>query len=301
MVFRRLSCSILIAVASWTAAGSLLEAASAVGMVLQAKGKAELVRAGAKQPLRIADSLEPGDRISALEGQVVFLFCPTSETLTMPQGSTVALTNDSVAVVSGPGLQKRNARRCSIPEVALGSESLERVGGLRARGYPPIPIFLGGPVSTTHPVFQWAQLEGNPGYELIVKNDLGAQVWKKELSGVDQLAYPDSAPALAAGHYAWELTARSGGRVVGQQSARFEVKPDPELSADTPQDTPSRIMAATALENAGYYAQAASLYRDLRKENPNDPRLTRRLAWLYWKAGLIAAANAERKRIDEGR
>ncbi len=300
MLFSKLPFLLSLTLAGSTLSGAALGSNSAVGMVLQAKGKAELTRGGSAQPLRIADSLEAGDRITASEGQVVFLFCPTSETLTMSEGSTVALTADSVAVVSGSGLQKQRARRCSIPEVALGAESLERVGGLRARGYPPIPIFVGGPLSTARPLFQWAPLEGDPEYQLTVKNDLGAEVWKTTVKGGHEVAYPESAPPLAPGHYAWELMARVDGRVAGQQTARFEIKPSRESFEPAGDDAGSRLVAAAALENAGYYSQAAALFRQLRDDYPDDERFTRRLAWLYWNSGLITAANAERKRLDQG-
>ncbi len=280
-------------------ATSLAAGADPVGMVLQAKGSAMLVRDGAGQQLRLADTLLVGDEIAAGDGSVVFLFCPASQTWTMAAGARVRLGAESVQSLEGPAPENRSVRRCAIPQVALGGESLERVGGLRARGYPPVILYLGGAVSTSRPVFEWENLENASEYEVVLKNDLGAEVWKTAVSSTP-LAYPESAPELKPGFYAWEVTARADGQTVGQQLARFQVKPSEELKAEDA--GAPELLRATALENAGYYAEAASLYRSLREENPSDEqRLTRRLAWLYWNSGLISAANQERARLGEDR
>ena len=46
-------------------------------------------------------------------------------------------------------------------------------------------------------------------------------------------------------------------------------------------------------ENAGYLAEAAAVYRELRTEVPEDGRFGSQLIWLYWNAGLIMASNEE--------
>ena len=56
-------------------------------------------------------------------------------------------------------------------------------------------------------------------------------------------------------------------------------------------------MRAAVFENAGYYAEAAALYAEVRGEGL-DPRIGQRLAWLYWNSGLIAAANVELDRLQ---
>jgi hypothetical protein len=57
-------------------------------------------------------------------------------------------------------------------------------------------------------------------------------------------------------------------------------------------------MRAVDLENKGYYAETARLYRGLRGDS-EDLRLTRRLAWLYWNAGLLVAFSREQERLNE--
>ena len=61
------------------------------------------------------------------------------------------------------------------------------------------------------------------------------------------------------------------------------------------------LMQASALENAGYYSDAAVVYRQLRAANPDDMRFTKHLAWLYARAGLSAAFDAETKKIENGK
>ena len=48
-----------------------------------------------------------------------------------------------------------------------------------------------------------------------------------------------------------------------------------------------QLLWATMLENGGYYAESADYLRELREAHPEDIRLTRHLAYLYWNAGLI--------------
>lgn len=275
-------------------------ASGPVGLALQASGEPQLRRGGQDKPLRIGESLLPGDVLTAKGGDVVFLFCPTTETLTLRSGGIVQLMSDSVDVVQGPELGRGQVRKCALPQVALGSESLERVGALRARGLPPIAVYLGGLVSTPRPIFEWEPLEGNPEYAVVLKNSMGAVVWEGT-SDKARLAYPESEPELESGSYLWQVTAKEDGEEVGQQSARFQIKPDPELpdTATEAEDDAGRMLLAAALENAGYYAEAARQYRLLRESHPEDERFTSRLAWLYWNAGLITAAGQERKKLQE--
>jgi hypothetical protein len=106
---------------------------------------------------------------------------------------------------------------------------------------------------------------------------------------------PETAAELRPGSYVWELTALDGTNPspVGQQMATFEVKPNAELSAMRSEAGVSQLEMAVAFENAGYFAEAATIYRTLRTQSGNDPRFARNLLWLYWEAGLFEASNKE--------
>jgi hypothetical protein len=101
--------------------------------------------------------------------------------------------------------------------------------------------------------------------------------------------------ALADGTYDWEVVALNEGTTLARQAVSFAVKRDEIPAAGT--DPGERLARVVALENAGYFAEAAAHYRELRAAAPEDARLTRHLAWLYWQAGLISAANAEIERL----
>ena len=89
------------------------------------------------------------------------------------------------------------------------------------------------------------------------------------------------------------MTANAGVDIQAQQSANFTVMVDESL-VEAAGGGDSLIRAA-ALENAGFYAEAAALYRQFREDDSD--RISQRLAWLYWNAGLIAASNAELERL----
>ena len=271
--------------------------AASAGMILGLSGKVTLRRGTAQSDVRLAELVQTGDRIRVESGNLTLLFCPTSERLVLSAGTEIELQSNAARIISGAP-PTRAAARCALPQVALGQESLERVGGVRGRGNPPIAVFTGGPLSTSRPVFEWAAVGGSPTYQVTVKNSDDDSVWQQQTSAT-KLAYPATMPALSAGLYSWEVRAQADGKLVGEQVANFEVKPAAELSAGNAVDTAAMLIEATAFENAGYYSEAAAYFRELQKLNPADDRISRRLAWLYWNAGLLAATNEQLQKLPK--
>ena len=274
---------------------SFAQGGPAVGMVLETVGTVEIERAGSRSPAQLADLLFAGDRILAAAGEVAFLFCPTERRIGLSTGSLVELTTTEVTRVTGPE-PAISPSICVLPQVALGAESMERVGGLRGRGYPAIPLYLGGPISQSRPVFRWGEVDGVESYRLTLTTEDGLPVWEETVPSTS-IRYPETMPPLEQKNYRWEVLAERGAEVAGQQAANFTVKADPSLPAADGDDQGARLLRAAAFENAGYYAEAAALYSRVRGEGA-DARIGRRLAWLYWNAGLIAAANEELDRLQ---
>ena len=267
------------------------------GMILGLTGKATLHRGTVQSNASLAELLQTGDRIQVESGNVTLLFCPTTERLILSAGTSIELQADTVRVVGGPQ-PSREKTKCALPQVALGKESLERFGGVRGRGNPPISLLTGGPVTTVRPVFEWVPLGGSPTYQLSVRNADDDVVWQEQTSDA-KLVYPATKPALAAGLYSWEVRAQEGGKIVGEQRANFEVKPAASLSPSNAADAGAMLLEAISLENEGYFSEAAAYFRELQKTNPSDDRISRRLAWLYWNAGLIAATNEQLQKISK--
>lgn len=273
------------------------ESEEPVGMVLVASEDAFIERKGEREPAQLAALLYTGDRVVTASGKLTVLFCPTSEQLEVAGGSRVMLSDLSWKQEEGPPVIPKAAGRCVLPRVALGKESLERVGGLRPRGYAPIAIYLGGPITSANPCFEWDEVDEVEAYHLWIRNDQGRVVWEKRTSE-NRIRYPDSDPILDPGRYSWEVQARKGTEVLGQQTAWFEIRPNPELKEREFEGPADLLIQAAQLEQDGYFAEAAALFRRLRDENPDDVRLTSRLAWLYWNAGLMRASVEEQERLD---
>ncbi len=269
---------------------------SAVGMILGSTGEARLIHDSETSEPRLAQLLYAGDIITVDIGEVSFLFCPAVETVTVGAQTSVKISSN-LEVIRGSRLEQKPARRCTLPRVALGSASLERIGALRARGYPPIVVFLGGRIRVDRPTFRWQAVENARTYELLLRASSGQEIWATETMET-VLEYPTDQPALDPGGYSWILTARGEEGIVGEQRARFEVRPDPSLVLSTSNDSKERLLRAAELENGGFYSEAAEIYASLRQDSP-DERLTRHLAWLYWESGLIAAAKAEKARLAQ--
>jgi len=166
------------------------------------------------------------------------------------------------------------------------------VGALRARGFPPIVVYLGGAVSTLRPIFSWEPVDGAVEYEIRIKDPRG-RVLQVATSKTTHWQ-PDA--ELTAGSFQWELLAQSESETLAQQLARFVLKPA-DLETVPGEDQSDLFLNATLFENGGYYSEAAGYYRELRKLSPDDERLTSRLAWLYWNSGLIPASNQENERL----
>jgi hypothetical protein len=261
------------------------------GMVLALDGKVAIQRGTSQSNARLAELLRTGDRIRVETGNLTLMFCPSAERLVLRAGTTIELQATAIRVVAGPQ-PTRAAARCALPQIELGQESLEHIGGLRARGNPPGVLFIGGPLTTSRPVFEWEPVEGSLIYQLSLKNSEGDVIWQHQTS-TTKVAYPATMPELSSGSYSWEVRAQAGGQTVAEQTANFEVKPANQLQTGNPTDSAAMLLEATILENAGYYAEAAAYYRELQKANSSDERISRHLAWLYWNAGLIGASNAQ--------
>ena len=273
------------------AAVFVLQAGSSpIGMILQTQGDVVVQRGNSKAPAKLADLLYPGDQVVSTTGQATFVFCPTSERASITGGARVELSGNAMVTRAGAAPSKAPTR-CSLPKVALGAENLERVGGLRPRGDPPISLFVGGPVSTTQPVFQWGAIAGATSYQVTVSDPATKATILQQRVTTTSLAYPQTMVPLKSGSYQWEVRAEGGGKTLGTQSAMFEVKPNAELAKSAAVDPSSILANAVEFENAGYYAEAAAAYRTLQQSHSDDTRFARRLASLYWSAGLIAATN----------
>ncbi len=296
LVGLRILMPLVVSLLFWSEVAAAQDKASPIGMILQAKGDVQVLRGKEKKPGNLGDLLYPSDQVTTGSGEVMFVFCPSTERVILKGNTTVELTAQTVRVAKGTAPTRQKAPACALPHVALGAESMERVGALRARGYPPIPLYVGGAVTTARPLFHWGPIKDASLFHLTVRDETDAVIWERETTS-PSVAYPDSAPPLAEKIYQWEVRAEKDGKIVAQQVANFEVKPNPEFSRQAAGDEAARLLRATELENAGYYAEAADHFQQLREAHPDDTRLTRHLAWLYWKAGLVTAMNEELEKL----
>jgi hypothetical protein len=263
-------------------------------MFVQADGQVQIRRRDTQTTARLADFLYSGDRVIVGLGRARFLFCPSGETIAVRDDSTVEVRAKSVEVVKGVPLFRQKEDRCPILRLELGSETIERIGGLRGRG-APIPLYLGGKVSVSRPTFRWGTIAGAKTYLISLRDHAGTVLWE-EITPAASVSYPPSKPALPAASYEWEVVAQDGARTLAQQSTSFEVKPFDVLKRGS--DEPSLLFEAAELETAGYYAEAAATFRSIRTAHPEDERFTHHLAWLYWNAGLVSAADEEIKLLN---
>ncbi len=284
-------CLGLAALAMAPGAG-VLRAQDPLGMVLMVSGEARFIR-GQPAPARLGDLIGEGDVLEVTSGKATFVLCPEARRYVVSAGSTVRFSADG-AVFSGPDPVSAPAGPCSLPKVRLGTESLERVGGLRPRGKPPMEVYLGGTVSSGSPRFAWKPVEGAELYRLQITDESGRRLWETA-TAASSVVY--NAQPLPEGWYNWTLWAERGNEILAEQNTGFEVRYAGRQASPAADgngaDPGAMLLEAFRLENLGYHAEAAGIIRDLLGEHPDDARLRRRLAWLYWKAGLLPAFQAE--------
>ncbi len=269
---------------------------AAVGIVAQVGGEVFLERGKTRTAARLADLLYPDDRIVVTTGHANVLFCPSSERMTIPAGTTVKFGADRLSVLAGNPPQTVPAR-CLLPRIALGSESLERMGGLKARGGPPVPLYTGGNISSRRPEFCWGVVKDTELYRLTLRDTKSnLQIWEHTTTSTCD-RYPAAQSPLGSSEYEWEVSAEGRGTTLAKGTAVFEVKPGAEPVQSGDMGPVDSLLRAIELENHGYYSEAAAYFRAARETNPPDKRLTQHLAWLYWNSGLITAANEEFKRL----
>lgn len=266
-------------------------------MVLQATGAVTIQRESAKRPARIADLIYAGDRLETdTKGTAVVEYCPAGQKLSIGTGSAILFAASSYRAAKGAP-PSTAVLKCSLPQVALGSESLEHVGAMRGRGDPPLALYTGGTLATARPLFKWEPAAGVKQYKLTITDENDKTIWTAERPAALSELLLDASIALKPGtSYRWELVAEIDGKVAGRQSTFFEVKPNSDLAA-VPADPAARLQHVFALENAGYFAEAADIFRQIRAAQPDDARLTNHLVWLYWNAKLIEATNRELARL----
>jgi hypothetical protein len=164
------------------------------------------------------------------------------------------------------------------------------------------------------PTFVWAAGEPAEELQLTVYSE-GAVHWKHTVHGVNELTYPDDAPAMASGpSYAWKLETTDPLRYppLSSQAAFFEIMPEDERSdlettlkriADDGALPPvsRHVMRASVYFNHGLLADAVAETEAALEADPDDVSLQSILARLYSQVGRTAEAAALYDKILEDR
>ena len=288
----------LILMSCMSVIASAQTGAKPLGMVLDVQGTVTIQRGQNREPALPAELLFAGDQITtAANGKVTFSFCPPNQRYSLNADSAISVAAAEIQQTKGAPASKAAAARCTLPQVALGKRDTKHIGAMGARGYPAIPVYVGGIISTGRPRFMW----GTPvptvqEYKLTLKASGGKELWTWTGQG-SEVQLPETVAELQPGNYVWELVGNAGGNKAAEQTSPFEVKPNPDVTSAARSQGISPLEMATIYENAGYYSEAAAIYRTLRAQNGNDKRFSQTLLWLYFETGLFAASNIEYEKL----
>lgn len=163
------------------------------------------------------------------------------------------------------------------------------------------------------PTFVWESGDEGEELELTVYSE-GAVHWKRTVHGVNELTYPEDAPALAAGpSYRWKLETTDPLRYppLASQAVFFEIMPEDERSdlesmlkrIDDDGGLPPvsrHVMRASVYFNHGLLADAVAETEAALAADPGDVSLQSILARLYSQVGRTdEAADLYDKILEE--
>lgn len=166
-------------------------------------------------------------------------------------------------------------------------------------------------IQDTRPRFEW--VSADPSAELLVKlyNDEGIQ-WEQTVTGTNELALPDDAPALTRGaNYSWSVETADPLYFPPQRAtAFFEIATDDEISTlhelllgiketQSGKASPSsyHLLRASAFFETGLFDEAIRETKLAIEGDQQNPVLHSILAHLYAEVGRTAEALGEYDRL----
>lgn len=263
-----------------------LRAAESVAMITDLTGRATLRSGGAPAPAELLSYLAAGTELKLEAGAlatVTFFAKPLEVTLTGPAQATIA--KDGATMQSGPSPRIRTLG-AAVGSTArkfepIARERLALAAVVMRAGRPELKLY--GPantkVLTTTPDFAWTEISGAQ-YRLVLAEREGKVLLERDLR---QATFKPDEPLRRGAAYTWRVQAQPVKGEALQAETTFSVASAADARTLT-QGRPAagasfseRVLYAARLEALGFRHDAASAWRALRAERPEDETL-RRLA-----------------------
>lgn len=279
-------CLPFLACAASPSQGAASSSQGAALIVTDVKGSVTLTEDGKSRPALLLTYLRPGSSLRLAPNAVVVLTHtakPLEETLTGP--AEAAVTAEGIRVAKGAKAAAR-ALDGNRVEAANKFQAVQRdkvgMASVVMRSIQP-RITLEGPsntrISTVKPVLRWRSTPGMPGFRVKVSEKGGAVHFEESINGT--AADLSKAPLKYGSAYEWQVEASpsSGGSaaakgefiVLDAAGAQRIASLRPASSAPFSE----RLLFAAQLEAEGLSYEAASEWRALSQERPDDDNLRR--------------------------
>lgn len=291
--------------------------AQQAALVTDVSGPVQVTRAagGAAQAASWGMQLNVGDRVVTGAGARASLLYSANNNL-VSLGANANLTVAAAAPAGASASRTVGAPRiAAVSDLTLaraGEGEISALGGLRAGERDQLIVNL-TPRQTQirqgRPSFAWMASAEFEEYRVRLFDASGREVWAGTTTATE-LAYPESAPALAAGaQYLWKVEGEEMLDVVSSQMTPFDVLTDDEqaavtagleaigeaLSGEADDTTRDYVMGAFFADN-GLKFDAVAVFSRIAARHPDAALVHEILGNLYYDLGLKDEAVAALKR-----
>jgi hypothetical protein len=299
---------------------STAAAENRVAMLLAVKGQVRVVTEnGETRSAKVMDLLSDKERLSVpADGAATLIFLGDDHRERVNPGAQVTI---------GPGgcTPQKDVERREPLGAGVAYQDVNRLSGSGQMGVavlrdatpvPSIPLIpmYGSTVLTNRPTLAWRARRDAAVYQVRLMSGRLDKVegneqtlWTVQTNST-RLTYPQNEKPLLFGNiYSWQVSVREGDkgeRIIaeGQFSVatRAEVTETAKVRKLTAGEDPADLLlAALAYHDYGAYDEAMSLFEQLAKQLPREPRFQFALAYYYTRAGRLEEAKKAREQAGK--
>jgi len=287
-----------------------------LALITEIKGSVSVARANASEFKAVTwgTQLFEGDRVKTGSTASASILFSNNNLLTLGANSSMTISGGSTPSSASPMREVDSDLLASASDLTLhraGEGEIAALGGLRssASGSPLEPVSPRNTrIVSTAPVFVWESDGGYDSYRVKVLSDAGL-VWSGETDGLS-LAYPEDAPALAAGKdYYWQVegedlidsdkSAMVSFKILSAESQAVVVAGENqirELFREEPESTNYFYVLGSFYTKHGMLESAVKTFSEIALRYPDAPLPNEILGRLYSDMGLTGSAVAALQR-----
>lgn len=283
-----------------------------VAFVTQLQGYVQLRRGNETRPIRQSMLLNVGDVIRTGDGGEAVIFQAYSPVMRLRPSQSHTIAQLSPPPPEG---SVRPEAFVKLKRLYLDARQRKEVLSPATMGGPDDAILTlveprGSAVLERRPKFAWTRVSGATSYVVTVYNRAEEAIWTANTSETS-VSYPGDRPPLTPGEYKWEVVARVGERITGNQAlydataftlvseeSAARINADLTKAQAAGEGAASLLYISALIEHRRFPQAAAELKRAL-EGAPQDQALWEMLMETYWEMKLWGSREYARKLSED--